>query len=43
MGDEIDKLLPAENIKGKIEFKNVWFRNPNDRTHFILKGVNFVI
>lgn len=36
-------LLPASGIKGKIEFRNVWFRNPNDRTHFVLKGVSFVI
>ena len=36
-------MLSANDIKGKIEFKNVWFRNPNDPRHFVLKGVSFVI
>ena len=35
--------LSAKDIKGKIEFRNVWFRNPQDREHFILKGMSFVI
>lgn len=35
--------LSAKNIKGKIEFRNVWYRNPNDREHFVLKGMSFVI
>jgi len=43
MGDADKDFLSAKDIKGKIEFKNVWFRNPNDRMHFVLKGVSFVI
>lgn len=35
--------LSAKDIKGKIEFRNVWFRNPNYREHFVLKGMSFVI
>lgn len=30
-------------MKGEIEFKNVWFRYPNRKDHWVLKGINFRI
>lgn len=33
----------AENIKGVIEFKNVWFRYPTRKEEFVLRGLNIVI
>lgn len=31
------------NVKGKIEFKNVWFRYPTRKTDWVLKGLNLTI
>lgn len=36
-------LKNPENLKGKIEFKNVWFRYPYAPDKFILRGCSFVI
>lgn len=36
-------LLQAENVKGLIEFKNVWFRYPTRKEDFVLKGFNITI
>lgn len=33
----------ADNIKGVIEFKNVWFRYPTRKEEFVLRGLNIVI
>lgn len=41
--DEKVRLLSAADVKGKIEFRNVWFRHPNNREHFVLRGASFVI
>jgi ATP-binding cassette subfamily B (MDR/TAP) protein 1 len=30
-------------VKGKIEFKDVWFRYPTRRDHWVLRGINFTI
>lgn len=37
------ELLQAENVKGLIEFKNVWFRYPTRKEDFVLKGFNITI
>jgi ATP-binding cassette, subfamily B, multidrug efflux pump len=36
-----EKLVPAEHLKGNIEFKNVWFAYNND--DYVLKNVTFSI
>lgn len=36
-------LKDAAEMKGKIEFKNVWFRYPNNPDKFVLRGANFII
>ena len=40
--DNLDKLT-ANNIKGKIEFKNVYFAYPFKPEHVILKDISFTI
>ena len=40
--DNFNKLT-AENIKGKIEFKNVYFAYPTNPEHVILKDINMTI
>jgi ABC-type multidrug transport system fused ATPase/permease subunit len=37
------ELLQAENVKGLIEFRNVWFRYPTRKEDFVLKGFNITI
>lgn len=37
------KALDLNNIKGKIEFKNVWFRYPTRKEEFVHRGLNLVI
>lgn len=37
------KNLDFNNIKGKIEFKNVWFRYPTRKEDFVHRGLNLVI
>lgn len=39
--EDLDSGIELENIKGKIEFKNVWFSYDNE--NWILKDVSFVI
>jgi len=41
--NENRNLKDAADMKGKIEFKNVWFRYPYEKDRFILRGANFVI
>ena len=41
--DDNDKNISAENIKGKIEFKNVYFSYPTRPEQVILKDVSFVV
>lgn len=36
-------LAIKENVKGKIEFKNVWFRYPTRKDEFVMKGLSLVI
>ena len=40
--DNINKISP-ENIKGKIEFKHVYFAYPTNHEHVILKDINMTI
>ena len=40
--DNINKLS-AENIKGKIELKNVYFAYPTNPDHIVLNNVSFII
>lgn len=30
-------------MKGEIEFRNVWFRYPTRKEHWVLKGISFKI
>lgn len=39
---EYVRILP-ENVTGKLEFKDVWFRYPTRREDFVLKGLNLTI
>jgi len=41
--DSKKKRISVENIKGKIEFRNVWFRYPTRTDDFVLKGLNLTI
>jgi len=35
--------LNIEDIKGKVEFRNVWFRYPTRKEDFVLQGLTIVI
>jgi ATP-binding cassette subfamily B (MDR/TAP) protein 1 len=35
--------INMDDVKGKIEFKNVWFRYPTRKEDFVLKGLNITI
>ena len=35
--------LDVSTLKGKIEFKDVWFRYPTRKEEFVLRGLNLVI
>ena len=37
------RLLDKSEIKGKIEFKDVWFRYPTRKTDFVLRGLNLTV
>ena len=37
------KKLKVENVQGKIEFKNVWFRYPTRLEDFVLRGLNITV
>ena len=41
--DESKKSLNINDVKGKIEFRNVWFRYPTRKDDFVLKGMNILI
>ena len=32
--------MDIKDVKGKIEFKNVWFRYPTRKEDFVLRGIN---
>lgn len=42
MNTDQNKVM-ADNMKGFIEFKNVWFRYPTRKEDFVLKGLNLSI
>jgi len=35
--------LEVDAVKGKIEFRNVWFRYPTRTEEFVLRGLNLTI
>jgi len=37
------KILNTDEIKGKIEFRDVWFRYPTRKQDFVLKGLQLTI
>jgi ATP-binding cassette subfamily B (MDR/TAP) protein 1 len=37
------KKLDLNNVRGKIEFRNVWFRYPTRKEDFVHRGLNLVI
>lgn len=37
------RIKSVEDIKGKVEFQNVWFRYPTRKEDFVLKGLNLTI
>lgn len=41
--DDDKSLVSADNIRGKIEFKDVWFRYPTRKEDFVLRGLSLVI
>ena len=41
--NENPMLKDAHDLKGKIEFRNVWFRYPYEPDKFVLRGCSFVI
>jgi ATP-binding cassette subfamily B (MDR/TAP) protein 1 len=44
--DEQQNMQPKNvnfDVKGKIEFRNVWFRYPTRKTDWVLKGLNLTI
>lgn len=41
--DSSKKRLNPADVKGKIEFKNVWFRYPTRKDDFVLKGLTLTI
>lgn len=38
-----NEFVSADNIRGVIEFKDVWFRYPTRREDFVLRGLNITI
>ena len=41
--DSSKKRLDPKSVKGKIEFKDVWFRYPTRKDDFVLKGLTLTI
>jgi ABC-type multidrug transport system fused ATPase/permease subunit len=41
--DKTKKSLNIDDVKGEIEFRNVWFRYPTRKDDFVLKGMNIKI
>lgn len=41
--DQSKKALELSNVKGKIEFKDVWFRYPTRKEDFVLRGLTITI
>ena len=40
---KINEYISADNIRGVIEFKDVWFRYPTRKEDFVLRGLNITI
>ena len=38
-----DAIQIADTFKGKIEFKDVWFRYPSRKNEWVFKGLNLTI
>tara|TARA_B110000285_G_C15029877_1_gene566131 strand:+ start:511 stop:729 length:219 start_codon:yes stop_codon:yes gene_type:complete len=41
--DTTKKRISINEVKGNIEFKNVWFRYPTRKTDFVLRGLNIKV
>jgi ATP-binding cassette subfamily B (MDR/TAP) protein 1 len=41
--DTTKKRLDLNNVKGMIEFKDVWFRYPSRKEEFVIRGMNITI
>lgn len=41
--DTTKKRLNLDEVRGQIEFRDVWFRYPNRKEDFVLKGLSIVI
>lgn len=37
------KYIQADDVKGEIEFKDVWFRYPTRKEEFVLRGMNLKV
>lgn len=37
------RITNVEDVKGKIEFKNVWFRYPTRKEDFVMKGLSITV
>jgi ATP-binding cassette subfamily B (MDR/TAP) protein 1 len=37
------RIKNVEEVNGKVEFQNVWFRYPTRKEDFVLKGLNITI
>ena len=41
--EKVYKRLNIDDVKGKIEFRNVWFRYPTRLEDFVLRGLNITV
>ena len=41
--DKTKKRLDIKDVKGHIEFRNVWFRYPTRKTDFVLRGLSLKV
>ena len=41
--DRSKKILDLSSVKGKIEFRDVWFRYPTRKEDFVLRGLNVTV
>lgn len=41
--EKTKKTLDLKDVKGKIEYRNVWFRYPTRKEDFVLRGLNLTI
>merc|ERR1711990_276419 len=40
---KVKRILNTDEIKGKIEFRDVWFRYPTRKQDFVLKGLQLTV